>query len=58
MSLLKDSLYPNANGQLLKMLLLTFSCVNRNEQQIDFGEVHSHDSTTCKLIAADWRYSK
>ncbi|XP_052503020.1 metaxin-3 isoform X3 [Budorcas taxicolor] len=33
-----------------------FSCVNRNEQQIDFGEVHSHDSTTCKLIAPDWRH--
>ncbi|XP_020725696.2 metaxin-3 isoform X3 [Odocoileus virginianus] len=29
-----------------RLSLGAFSCVNRNEQQIDFGEVHSHDSTT------------
>ncbi|KAM9713819.1 metaxin-3 isoform 3-T4 [Dama dama] len=29
-----------------RVSLGAFSCVNRNEQQIDFGEVHSHDSTT------------
>ncbi|XP_060274511.1 metaxin-3 isoform X4 [Ovis aries] len=39
-----------------RVSLGAFSCVNRNEQQIDFGEVHSHDSTTCKLIAPDWRH--
>ncbi|KAJ8781871.1 hypothetical protein J1605_006371 [Eschrichtius robustus] len=40
-----------------RLSLGAFSCVNRNEQQIDFGEVHSHDSSTSKLIASDWRYS-